>query len=166
RGLLRQIAVEQVALEDVTALIPRARLVHDEGGPVRCDHSGAVDLVTDELPGRCEADFVQPPLRDAFSTPHGCPDLGAFLDQKDIRASARRVLRGRTSGRSAADDQHIDVSLHLHARIPSGLMRLWAESERGDRGLANGVQSPAHLTRSGLSGLVASWRMYDVRIDH
>src|SRR5207247_9093277 len=52
RGLLREIPVEQVALEDVTAFVPRASLIDDEGGPGWSNHAGPLNFVTDELPGR------------------------------------------------------------------------------------------------------------------
>src|SRR5438445_9777147 len=44
RGLFREMAVEQVSLEDVSALVPGQRVVENERRAIRSDHPRAVDL--------------------------------------------------------------------------------------------------------------------------
>src|SRR5207237_7645760 len=87
RGLFREIPVEQVALEDVTAFVPRASLIDDEGGPVWSNHADPLNFVTDELPGWSKPDFVQPSLRDTFPTTYRRPALGPSPHQYDTGAS-------------------------------------------------------------------------------
>src|SRR5438034_6046148 len=58
RGFLREVAVEEGPLKDISALVPGPGLVDDQRASVGRDHAGAVDLMADEFLRRREADFL------------------------------------------------------------------------------------------------------------
>ena len=124
RGFLREIAVEQGPLEDISALVPGPGLVDDQRASVGRDHAGAIDLMADEFLRRREADFLQPSLRDPLPASDRGPDLRALLDEEDLRPSLGRVLRGRAAGRPRPDDEHVHLLVHDVVRISTGLMSL------------------------------------------
>src|SRR5437867_6836844 len=90
---------------------------------VMCDDARAVDRVADELETRRQADFFEPPLRDAFPASDRRTDFGPLLDQKDVGAPERGVFRRGTPGRTRADDEDIDAAVHRVARSLVWLMR-------------------------------------------
>src|SRR5205809_1093145 len=105
-----------------------------------------------------------PAFAASFPAPYRRPDLGAFLDEEDIGASAGGVLRGRTAGRSGSDDQHIDLSFHPHLRIPSGLIRLLAGLERVGGGEPGTIDSSPVNWMIRAERVFAGYRIYDVLI--
>src|SRR5712691_7501005 len=126
RGFLRQMAVEKIPLEDVTAFVAGPVLIQDEGGPVRCDDPRTVHFMANELTARRETNFLQPALRHAFSAANRRANFGALLDQEHLRAASGGVLRGRTPGRPCPDDEDVNFTIHLACPIPWDLMSLWA----------------------------------------
>src|SRR5947208_15057271 len=95
RGFLREVAVEEGPLKDISTLVPGPGLVDDQRASVGRDHAGAADLMADEFLRRREADFLHPSLPDSLPASDRRSHLRALLDEEVLRPSLGLVLARR-----------------------------------------------------------------------